>query len=109
MAAQDGKDFFISYNRHDRAWAEWIARQLEQAGYTTIIQSWDFAPGQNFPLKMHEALRTSKRTLLVLSPTYLTSEYTQPEWAATFVRDPQGLKGLLVPVMCARGASSPSG
>lgn len=28
------KDFFISYNSADRTWAEWIAWQLEEAGYT---------------------------------------------------------------------------
>lgn len=36
------KDFFISYNQADRAWAEWIAAQLEEEGYTCII-SWQLA------------------------------------------------------------------
>ena len=36
------KDFFISYNSADKGWAEWIAWQLEEAGYTTILQAWDF-------------------------------------------------------------------
>ena len=27
------KDFFISYNSADQQWAEWIAWQLEEAGY----------------------------------------------------------------------------
>jgi hypothetical protein len=31
------KDFFISYNKTDRQWAEWIAWQLEGAGYTTTF------------------------------------------------------------------------
>ncbi len=31
------KDFFISYNKADREWAEWIAWQLEEEGYTTVI------------------------------------------------------------------------
>jgi hypothetical protein len=26
------KDFFVSYNGKDRAWAEWIAWELEEAG-----------------------------------------------------------------------------
>jgi TIR domain len=43
-------DFFISYNKADRAWAEWIAWQLEQAGYQTTNQAWDFRPGSNFVL-----------------------------------------------------------
>ena len=35
-------DFFISYTQSDRVWAEWIGWELEQAGYTTMVQSWDF-------------------------------------------------------------------
>ncbi len=42
------KDFFISYNGKDKDWAEWIAWQLEEAGYSVIIQVWDFRPGGNF-------------------------------------------------------------
>jgi len=96
--APEVKDFFISYNKADRAWAEWIAQQLEHEGYSTIIQAWDFAPGHNFVLKMHEGLQMSRRTLLVLSPSYLTAVYPQPEWTASFMRDPQGKEGRLVPV-----------
>ena len=46
------KDFFISYTKTDKAWAEWIAWTLEAAGYSTVIQAWDFRPGSNFVLEM---------------------------------------------------------
>jgi hypothetical protein len=36
-------DFFISYTGKDKAWAEWIAWELEAASYKTIIQAWDFS------------------------------------------------------------------
>jgi hypothetical protein len=49
------KDFFISYNSADLAWAEWIAWQLEAAGFTTIVQAWDFRPGSNFVVEMQKA------------------------------------------------------
>jgi hypothetical protein len=42
------KDFFISYNSTDRTWAEWIAWQLEEAEYTTVLQAWDFRPDSDF-------------------------------------------------------------
>ena len=48
-------EYFISYNRTDRAWAEWIAWQLESAGHTTTIQAWDFRPGDNFVLAIQAA------------------------------------------------------
>ncbi len=96
---QNAPDFFISYNGADKTWAEWIAWQLEEAGFTTILQAWDFRPGGNFVLNMQEASEKANRTIAVLSPNYLSAEFTQPEWAAAFRRDPQGAKGILVPVM----------
>jgi hypothetical protein len=86
------KDFFISYNKADRQWAEWIAWQLEEAGYSLIIQEWDFRPGGNFVIEMQKALEGTKKTIAVLSESYLNSEFTQPEWAAVFAKDPQSLQ-----------------
>ena len=60
------RDFFVYYNRADRGWAEWIAWQLEDAGYTTVLQAWDFVPGANFVVEMDRAAQRSKRTIAVL-------------------------------------------
>lgn len=98
MTQESTKDFFISYNKADRTWAEWIAWQLEAHGYTTIIQAWDFGAGSNFILGMQQAASTTRCTIAVLSPDYLTSLYTQPEWAAAFVQDPTGQQRTLLPV-----------
>jgi hypothetical protein len=92
------KDFFISYTRADRNWAEWIAWQIEEAGYQVTIQAWDFRPGGNFALGMQNAAVESERTIAVLSPDFFQSEFTQPEVAAAFAKDPAGKKGILVPV-----------
>ena len=76
------KNFFISYNKADLAWAEWIAWQLEEAGYTTVLQVWDFRPGSNFVLEMQRGTAQAERTIAVLSPDYLEARFAQPEWAA---------------------------
>ncbi len=91
-------DFFISYTAADKEWAEWIAYVLEEEGFSVIIQAWDFRPGSNFVLEMQTAA-TSDRTIMVLSPDYLNSNFTSSEWAAAFAEDPQGLKRKLVPVV----------
>ncbi len=93
------KDFFISYNKADKAWAEWIAWILEETGHTTVLQAWDFRPGSNFVGEMNKATIEAERTMPVLSPDYLSAEFTQPEWFAAFARDPKGEKGILVPVL----------
>ena len=92
------KHFFVSYNKADRLWAEWIAWQLEAAGYSTVLQAWDFRPGSNFVLEMDKAATEAERTIAILSPNYLNALYTQPEWSAAFRRDPTGEKGYLLPV-----------
>ena len=97
-AMPEQKDFFISYTHADRRWAEWIAWQLEAAGYTTVIQAWDFRPGGNFVIDMHEATKQAQRTIAVLSPDYFASKFTPSEWAEAFRQDPTGERGLLLPV-----------
>ena len=92
------KDFFISYNKADGVWAEWMAWQLEEAGHTTVLQAWDFRPGSNFVLSMDRAAREAERIIAVLSPNYLDAKFTQPEWASFFRKDPTGEAGLVVPV-----------
>jgi tetratricopeptide (TPR) repeat protein len=110
------KDFFISYNRADREWAEWVAWHLEETGhYSVAIQAWDFGPGSNFVLEMDRAIQECERVLAVLSPDYVSSLFTKPEWAAYFAQDPTSeqrriislrvreceLKGLLAPIVYA--------
>lgn len=93
------KDFFISYNSADQQWAEWIAWQLEEAGYKIEIQAWDSRPGKNFVLWMQEATSQSNRTIAVLSQAYLNAAFAQPEWIAAFRQDPKGEKGKLLPIL----------
>jgi hypothetical protein len=93
-----GTDFFISYTSRDKVWAEWIAWQLEEAGYATVLQAWDFRPGANFVLEMQRAVSESDRTIAVLSQAFVESIYASPEWAAAFRNDPTGEEGLLIPV-----------
>jgi len=91
-------DFFVSYTAADRPWAEWIAWQLEDAGFSTRLQAWDFRPGGAFPQEMHEALQRAERTIAVLSRAYLESQYAAAEWLAVFRDDPTGRQRKLVPV-----------
>jgi tetratricopeptide (TPR) repeat protein len=93
-----GPDFFVSYAHADRAWAEWIAWQLEEAGYSTVLQAWDFTAGSDWASEMQRAMTSARKTIAVLSSNYLQSVYGEAEWRAAFASDPTGERGLLVPV-----------
>lgn len=94
----DMVDFFISYNHKDEQHAEWISWILEEAGYTTIVQAWDFKSGNNFAALMHQATSKSKHTLALVSKNYLGSQFTLAEWLSAFVDDPTGEHQKLITV-----------
>jgi hypothetical protein len=91
-------DFFVSYTSADRAWAEWIAWQLEAEGYQVIVQAWDFTPGNDWAHEMQHATATAKRVVAVLSAAYLRSAHGEAEWRVLYAQDPSGEQGLLLPV-----------
>ena len=102
MAVREGGwDFFLSYARADRSWAEWVAWHLEKAGYRVLVQAWDFIPGSNWQAQMQAGVADSKRTIALLSPAYLTSAYAQQEWQEAQEADPLGFARKLIPVRVA--------
>ncbi len=92
------KTFFVSYTRKDRKWAEWIAWQLEDNGFSAILDVWDFAAGTSFVAQMSKAIKLADCTIAVLSQAYLEAEYTQAEWEAALISDPKGEKRILIPI-----------
>jgi hypothetical protein len=94
-------DFFISYTQADQDWAEWIAWELERAGFQCIIQAWDFAPGSDFIASMRRAMSEAQQTIVVLSKGYLESRYAAAELNPALALDPIGEKRALVPVRIA--------
>jgi hypothetical protein len=98
MEEQEQTDFFISYNHRDGQWAEWIGWELEQAGYTCIMQAWDFVPGANFVAEMHHALLRCHRVIAIVSANYLTSAFVTAEWTSAYADDPDGKRRKLRPI-----------
>jgi hypothetical protein len=89
-------DFFISYAGRDEGWAEWIAWTLNAEGYRCRFQKWDFRPGGDFIADMQDAAAHSERTLGVLSPDLLASDYAMMEIRAALATDPDGAKRKLL-------------
>ncbi|MEU6139327.1 toll/interleukin-1 receptor domain-containing protein [Streptomyces sp. NPDC047081] len=96
------RDFFVSYTAADRSWATWISWRLEEAGYSVLVQEWDFVPGTNWQFYMDKGVTQCERTIAVLSPAYLNSVYGRLEWQVAQSDDPTGLARRLVPVMVER-------
>ncbi len=91
-------DFFISHAGRDTGWAEWLAWQLQQAGYTVELDVWDWAPGEDFVARMQTALEAADRLLAVCSEAYFASAFGGAELRAAFAGQ-AGAEGRILPVL----------
>ncbi|MEV4432980.1 TIR domain-containing protein [Streptomyces sp. NPDC049585] len=91
-------DFFVSYSPADEHWASWIAWTLEEAGYRTVLQAWDFVPGTNFVDFMDRGVSESAAVIAVLSRNYERSRYGRMEWQAALRADPDAPERRLITV-----------
>src|SRR5215211_3020035 len=89
-------DFFISHAGRDTGWAEWLAWQLQQAGYRVELDVWDWAPGEDFVARMSAALERADRLLAVCSEGYFASAFGGAELRAASARQ---AVGRIVPVL----------
>jgi hypothetical protein len=91
------KDFFISYSGADRLWTEWIAWQLEEAGYSSVLQE-SFPASQNFVHEMKTTIEETGNTLAILSPDYIDALSMSSEWSEVLSIDPSGKQRVLIPI-----------
>jgi hypothetical protein len=95
----DQVDFFISHAGRDRAWAEWVAWHLVEAGYTVELDVWDWAVGENFVAKMSDALDRADRVVALFSAAYFERpRYTTHEWSASVQHVPGSVEQRMVPL-----------
>ncbi len=96
----DASTIFISYSHHDRPWVwEWLLPRLEAAGLKVLIDDRDFTVGAAVLDNIEDAVEASRRTLLVLTPSWVASEWTSFESLLLQTGDPTGLRGRLLPLL----------
>jgi len=95
----DRTDFFISHAGTDRAWAEWVAWQLAEAGYTVELAVWDWTPGRNVVTAMSDTVERCDRVVALFSAAYFDrSRYATEEWTAVMAHVAGKHRDRLVPV-----------
>jgi tetratricopeptide (TPR) repeat protein len=80
----DKKTFFISYttrSSYDISWAKWLESAIRKLfDCKTIMQEYDFKPGDNFKARMDNALKEADTVIGVFTQTYSESTNCRDEW-----------------------------
>jgi hypothetical protein len=92
-------DVFVSYSRADQDWGvNTLVPRLEAAGLKVCIDYRDFRPGGASDAEMERAVLISRKTLMVLTPAYVASEWTEFEASMGIVLDPAARERRLIPL-----------
>lgn len=73
-------DVFMSHSSHDREFTSRLATDLAEAGLSVWFDQWHIRPGDSFAKAIDEAIKDSRFLLIVMSPDYFKSAWTQQEW-----------------------------
>jgi len=93
-------DVFISYSSHDKEWVrEELLKIIEEVGLRVFIDFRDFQGGAPSIKEMERGISTSRKTLLVLTPDYVESEWCEIESIMLHALDPANRSLRLVPLL----------
>ncbi|MEO1211585.1 MAG: TIR domain-containing protein [Cyanobacteria bacterium J06638_20] len=93
-------DLFISYSTADKAWVRGeLLTRLQNAGLKVCIDFRDFRPGAPTVTEIERSIEASARTLLILTPAYLESQWTEFETLLLQTFDPTNRELRLLPLL----------
>ncbi len=101
----DRYDVFISYSHRDETWVRnWLVPRLEHLGVVVCIDYKDFEPGAPSITEMERAVQTSHKTLVIITPSYLESEWTEFEAVMAQTLDPAARARRVIPLLLEKTA-----
>lgn len=93
-------DAFISYSHNDSTWVrDTLLPRLENEALRVCIDYRDFEIGAPSLVNMENAVETSRKTLLVLTPNWIASQWTEFEALLIQTKDPAGRGRRILPLM----------
>lgn len=92
-------DVFLSYANIDREFVTKLAHDLTHAGLEVWLDQWSLTPGESLAQAIDDALKASKVQVIVMSPDYFNSKWTQQEWQYSLAKEVEAGDVKLVPIM----------
>lgn len=93
-------DVFLSYSHADKDWVRnTLLPRLESRGFTVVIDYRDFRGGSFSVEEMQRGVLESRHLLLVLTPSYVASEWARFENVMAQTLDPAAVQRRLIPIL----------
>ena len=93
-------DAFISYSHSEAAFVrDWLVPNLKASGLTVCVDDASFRPGEPTVTAIEQSILLSRKTILVLSPEYLSSEWCTFESLLVQTLDPGNRVQRIIPLL----------
>jgi hypothetical protein len=93
-------DVYISNSLEDATWVnDVLVPRLEQEGLRVCINSRDFEIGVPKLVNIEKGVERSRKTLLVLTPEWISSEWNDIDALLTQTKDPAGRRRRMLPLV----------
>jgi tetratricopeptide (TPR) repeat protein len=92
-------DVFLSHNRTQKPWTRDLAIRLRDSGFKVWFDEWVLRAGEVGSIGMERGLEESRHVVLVLSPEFIASEWTDYETQIALLLDPANRGRKLVPIL----------
>ncbi len=92
-------DVYISHSPEEREWVDaWLLPRLEEAGLQVYVDYRDSLAGAPRANNIERAMKGSRRTVAVVTPAWVASEWNLFEDALVRSLDPAALRRRLIPI-----------
>ncbi len=92
-------DVFLSYNHAQKDWTRALAEDLEENGIKAWLDEWCLRSGTVSSLGMEQGIEESCHVVLILSPEFLLSEWTNFETQMALVLSPANHGRKIIPLV----------
>lgn len=92
-------DVFLSHSNRDKDFVAKLAEDLTSAGFMVWLDQWNIRPGDSFAGAIADALNSSKFVVIVMSPDYFQSQWTQQEWHSALANEIDGGNVRVIPIL----------
>ncbi|MFX0141732.1 MAG: toll/interleukin-1 receptor domain-containing protein [Candidatus Hodarchaeota archaeon] len=90
---------FLAYSFKDKDFVERLSNDLQQKDIRTWLAHNEIKPGDNWKIKIDEALQKSGYLLAVISKSSIKSTWTQNEFQAALKREQKGKWPHVIPIL----------
>lgn len=106
--AEKIKDAFLCHNKADKDWVRVLSERIEAEtldeegkarNLSAFFDEWDIDAGENCVNRMNDGLRSARFVIVVMSPEFFRSGWTNFEWTDVVSSDPLGAQKRLIPIL----------